>query len=74
MGNGNRDRVGGRGGPQRQRNHLRRGQGPNEKPPVAKGYRTSWIFRPDRVLVTDEDLEAFKSVLDEAAVRATATD
>jgi hypothetical protein len=41
---------------------------------VAKGYRTSCILRPQRVLATDEDLEAFKRILDEAAVRATATD
>jgi hypothetical protein len=41
---------------------------------VAKGYRTACLFRPDRVLATDEDLEAFKRVLDEAAVRATTTD
>ena len=41
---------------------------------VAKGYRTSCIFRPELVLAGDEDLEAFKRVLDEAAVRATATD
>lgn len=41
---------------------------------VAKGHRTSCIFRAERVLATDEDLEAFKRVLDEAAVRATATD
>ncbi len=33
MGNGNRERVRGRGGPPRQRNHLRRGQGPNEQGP-----------------------------------------
>ena len=33
MVNGNRERVRGRGGPPRQRNHLRRGQGPNEQPP-----------------------------------------
>ncbi len=41
---------------------------------VAKDYRTSCKFRPELVLATDEDLEAFKRVLDEAAVRATATD
>ncbi len=41
---------------------------------VAKGYRTSCTFRLERVLATDADLEALKRVLDEAAVRATATD
>lgn len=41
---------------------------------VARDYRASCIFRPERVLATDEDLEAFKCVLDEAAVRAAATD
>ena len=37
---------------------------------VAKDYRTFASFPADRVLATDEDLEAFKRVLDEAAVRA----
>lgn len=41
---------------------------------VAKGYRTICILRLERVLATDADLKAFKRVLDEAAVRATATD
>lgn len=38
---------------------------------VAKEYRTFCIFSAGRVLATDEDLEAFKRVLDEAAVRAS---
>jgi hypothetical protein len=41
---------------------------------VAKDYRTSCKFRPELVLATDEDLETFKRVLDEAAMRATAID
>ena len=41
---------------------------------VAKDYRTFCIFAADRVLATDEDLEAFKRVLDEAAVRGGAAD
>ncbi len=39
---------------------------------VAKDYRTFCTFRAERVLASDEDLEAFKRVLDEAAVRASA--
>jgi len=40
---------------------------------VAKDYRTSCTLRPDRVLATDADLEAFKRVIDEAAVRGSAS-
>lgn len=36
---------------------------------VAKDYRTFCTLPADRVLATDEDLEAFKRILDEAAVR-----
>lgn len=39
---------------------------------AAKDYRTFCIFRSERVLATDDDLKAFKGVLDEAAVRASA--
>jgi hypothetical protein len=38
---------------------------------VAKGYRSFCAFPAERVLATDEDLEAFKAVLDQAAVRDT---
>jgi len=38
---------------------------------ATKDYRTFCIFRTDRVLGTDDDLKAFKDVLNEAAVRAT---
>jgi hypothetical protein len=41
---------------------------------VAKDYRTFCTLRADRVLATDEDLEAFKGVLDAAAVRASASE
>ena len=55
---------------------LRRLPGTSEEldKALAKGYRTACILRAERVLATDEELEAFKRVLDEAAVRATATD
>jgi hypothetical protein len=36
---------------------------------VAKDYRTVCDFPADEVLATDEDLEKFKRVLDDAAVR-----
>ena len=36
---------------------------------VAKQYRTFCTLPSERVLATDDDLEAFKRVLDEAAVR-----
>jgi len=39
---------------------------------VAKDYRTSCTLNADRVLATDGDLEAFKHIVDEAAVRAAA--
>jgi len=53
---------------------LRRLPGTSEvlEEALAKDYRTFCTFRADRVLATDEDLEAFKHVLDEAAVRASA--
>jgi hypothetical protein len=38
---------------------------------VAKGYRSFCAFPTESVLAADEDLEAFKAVLDQAAVRAT---
>ena len=41
---------------------------------VAKDYRTFCTLQVDRVLATDEDVEAFKRVLDEAAVRSSAAD
>lgn len=41
---------------------------------VAKDYRSFCTFRAERVLATDEDLEAFKRVLDQAAVRGAGTD
>ena len=37
---------------------------------VAKDYRTFCTLRADRVLASDDDLETFKRVLDEASVRA----
>lgn len=37
---------------------------------VAKGYRSFCTLDPHRVLATEEDLEAFKAVLDKAAVRS----
>lgn len=53
---------------------LRRLPGTSEvlEEAVAKDYRTFCTFPADRVLATDEDLEAFKHVLDEAAMRASA--
>jgi hypothetical protein len=39
---------------------------------VAKDYRTFCTLPADRVLATDEDLEAFKRVLEDAAVRTLA--
>ena len=41
---------------------------------VAKEYRTFCTLPTDRVLATDEDLETFKDVVDEASVRAVAPD
>ena len=38
----------------------------------SKDYRTFCTFRADRVLASDANLEAFKRVIDAAAVRASA--